>query len=412
LSAIAVVGLATPYARCGEAPSGPLAAALQPLVDKQVIAGAVMLVADRDKVLDEESVGYASLSTREPMRVNYLFWIASMSKSLTASAVMMLVDEGKVSIDDPVEKYLPEFKGQRVVEPNGKDHPHLPRHPITIKEILSHTSGLCLPNDPAIKRGYILKDNVAQYAAVPLHREPGTKFEYNNTGIDTAGRIIEVVSRITYAEFMQKRLFDPLEMTDTTFWPTEEQAKRLAHSVRLNADKAGLEEIKFDKDLSPAVIARLGHGIVVPEPILADMGAGTISDYANHFAMPAGGLYSTAKDIGRFCQMLLNGGLDHGKRILSEKAVAQMTGNQTGEILVNPQEAYGLGWFVKLRDDEGPSVGSFGHRGARRPVMWVDPKNQLVMVLMVERMDMPGEGQKQLYSAFAKTAIEKYGKVP
>jgi len=108
--------------------------------------------------------------------------------------------------------------------------------------------------------------------------------------------------------------------------------------------------------------------------------------------------------------MLLNGGVYQGQRYLSEAAVRQMTSIQTGDVPVNPQEAYGIGWFVKIRADEGPAVGSFGHRGARRPVMWVDPKNQLALVLLVERFDMPGDGQKELYSSFLKAAIEKYGK--
>jgi CubicO group peptidase (beta-lactamase class C family) len=409
-SALAVIGLAAETVRSGEAPAGPFAPILQPFVDKNVISGAVAFVADRDKMLDVESVGYASLSAKQPMQANDLFWIASMSKSMTATALMMLVDEGKVNIDDPVEKYLPEFKGQQVVDSNDTDHPRLPRHPITIKEILSHTSGLILASDKKLKRNGIIKDNVAQYAAIPLHCEPGTKYEYNNNGTETAGRIIEVVSGMPYADFMQRRLFDPLEMTDTTFWPSEEQAKRLAHSARLTADKKGLEEVKFDKNLTPAIIARLSKGVAVPQPIIADMGVGTISDYVNRYALPAGGIYSTAKDIGRFCQMVLNGGTDHGKRLLSEKAVSQMTSIQTGSVPVSPQEAYGLGWSIKLRDDEGPSVGSFGHRGARRTVMWVDPKNQLVMVLLIEQMDMPGEAQKHLYPAFLKAAIAKYGK--
>jgi CubicO group peptidase (beta-lactamase class C family) len=294
--------------------------------------------------------------------------------------------------------------------PNDKDHPHPPRHPITIKEILSHTSGMVLASEKTLKRYNDLKQDVAEYASVPLHREPGTKYEYNNDGINTAGRIIEVVSGMSYAEFMQKRLFDPLEMTDTTFWPTNEQAKRLAHGVRLNVDKTDFIENKFDKDLTANAIAKFSKGVPVPQPMLADMGLGVATDYANHYAMPAGGIYSTAADVGRLCQMLLNGGVYHGKRLLSEKAVAQMTSNQTGDVPVSPQEAYGLGWSVKLRDDEGPSVGSFGHRGARRTAMWVDPKNQLVMVVLVERMDMPGDAQKKLYSTFMKTAIEKYGK--
>jgi CubicO group peptidase (beta-lactamase class C family) len=343
------------------------------------------------------------------MRPDDLFWIASMSKSITATAFMMLVDEGKVSIDDPVEKYLPEFKGQLVISDGDKAHAHPPAHPITVREILTHTSGLIPASDPKATRAYSLKENVAGYSAVPLIREPGTKYEYNNCGISTAGRIIEVLSGMSYADFVQQRLFTPLEMKDTTFWPTPEQAKRLAHSARFTADKSALEEVQLDKNLTQQVIEKLSRGMTVPSAMIGEMGVGVISDYTHHFAEPAGGLYSTAADLGNFCQMLLDGGVYHGKRLLSENAVKQMTSVQTGNIPVSPVEAYGLGWSVKIRPDQGLSVGSFGHRGARRPAMWVDPNSQLVMVLLVERFDMPGDAQNELYNTFLKAAIEKYG---
>jgi CubicO group peptidase (beta-lactamase class C family) len=148
----------------------------------------------------------------------------------------------------------------------------------------------------------------------------------------------------------------------------------------------------------------------VPRAITADMGAGVAFQYAKHYGEPAGGLYSTARDIGTLCRMLLNGGALDGRRYLSEKAVQQMTTIQTGDVPVNPQEAYGIGWSVKIRDDEGPSVGSFGHRGARRTAMWVDPKNQLAMVILVERFDMSGDEQKVMYGLFMKAAVAAYGK--
>ena len=389
--------------------AGSLAQVLQASVDKHLIAGAVALVADREQVLEVTAVGQSSLSTKTAMRTNDLFWLASMTKSITATALMMLVDEGKVNLADPVEKYLPEFKGQ-LVAGQGTEPAHPPRHPITIREVMSHTSGLVLANDKGLKPAGSLKENVADYAARPLRQEPGTKFEYNNCGIDTGARILEVVSGQAYADFMQSRLFTPLGMQDTTFWPTEAQALRLARSARFTADKSTLEEVKLDKDLTPALIAKLGHGVTAPPALLADFGMGKILDYANHYAEPAGGLFSTAGDVGKFCQMLLNGGTYQGKRYLSEAAVKQMTGSQTGAVPVNPAETYGVGWFVKIRNDEGPSEGSFGHRGARRPVMWVDPKQQLVLVLLVERFDMPGDGQKELYGSFLKAAIARYGK--
>ena len=391
--------------------AGPLAPALQSSVDHHIIAGVVALVADKDKVLDVEAVGWSSLTEKQPMQANALFWIASMTKSFTATAMMMLVDEGKVDINDAVEKYLPEFKGQQVAEEDKERKVlHAPKHPITIKEALSHTSGLLLPNDPEIKRSNSLKDDVAQYAKVPLLREPGTKFEYNNSGIDVAGRIIEVVGGMPYADFIQTRLLGPLEMKDTSFWPTLEQGKRLAASVKFTADKTSLEDIDFAKDLKPDFIARLSQGMEVPHELLVNYGFGKIIDYTSHHAEPAGGLFSTAADVGKFCQMLLRGGEFNGRRYLSAKALAQMSTIQTGDIMVNPQEGYGQGVFVKKIAHEGLSVGSYGHRGARRTAMWIDPTNGLALVLMVQRMDMTGDHQKELYESFMKAAVEKYGK--
>jgi CubicO group peptidase (beta-lactamase class C family) len=396
-----------PLAHAAEAPTA-ITPVMQSFVDRQFIAGAVTLVVDKDSTLALDSVGYASLRTKQPMRSDDLFWIASMTKPLTATALMMLVDEGKVHLADPVEKYLPEFKGQLVADGNGPPHP--PAHPITVREIMSHTSGLVRASDPVFRNAYVLRDWVARCGRTPLIREPGTKYEYNNSGINTGGRIIEVASGLTYAEFMQRRLFDPLDMKDTTFWPTEAQAARLAHTARRSKDNGSLEEIQLAKNVTPALIERLGHGTKVPAPMLEDMGIGQITFYAHHFTEPAGGLYSTASDLGNFCRMLLGGGVYRGRRLLSKEAIRAMTSNQTGNIPVNPQEGYGIGWSVKTRDTEGPSVGSFGHRGARRTAMWIDPKNGIAMIVLMERFDMTGKEQDELYRSFLKTAIATYGK--
>lgn len=392
----------------GETSSSPIKPVLQSLVDKHIAPGVVALVTDKDKVLDLEAAGYASLAGKTPMRKDAVFWIASMSKSLTGAALMMLVDEGKVSLDDAVEKYLPEFKGQQIKDADGILH--TPKHSITVREIMCHTSGLVLANEKSLKQTQSLKDNVALYARFPLRQEPGTKYEYNNCGINTGGRIIEVVSGMSYSDFMQKRLFDPLGMKDTTFWPNEEQAERLAHTARFTADKKGLEEIKQDKDAEQRIIDKWGEGVHVPRAVTADMGAGIAFNYAKHYGEPAGGFFSTAADIGAFCRMLLNGGALDGKRYLSEKAVKQMSAIQTGDVRVSPDSAYGVGVSIKLTDEEGPSAGSFGHRGARRTAMWIDPKNELAMVILVERFDMTGEEQKIMYGGFMKAAVAAYGK--
>ncbi len=215
------------------------AALLSPFVQKHELAGAVALVANKDRILSVETVGSTDIAAMKPMRADTVFWIASQSKGMTATAVMRLVDEGRIALDDAVEKYLPEFRGQKVVVEKDADHVVLrkPVHPITVREVLSHMSGL--PFQSAIEvptlDGLPLAAAVRSYAMTPLQTEPGTHYQYSNAGINTAARIIEVVAKMKYEDFMQRRLFDPLGMKDTTFWPTEKQARRIAKSYRPNA---------------------------------------------------------------------------------------------------------------------------------------------------------------------------------
>jgi CubicO group peptidase (beta-lactamase class C family) len=403
--------LAPVVVRAETAPSSPLAAVLKPLVDDGQIAGAVMLVADKDKVLALESVGYASLATKAPMKNDAVFWIASMTKSVTGAALMILVDEGKVSLDDPVEKYLPEFKGLQVQE-GEKDTPHPPKHPITVREVMTHTSGLISAGDRRLKWVPTLEEKVKQSTKFPLVREPGTKFEYNNTGINAAGRIIEVVSGMPYTEFVQQHFFTPLGMKDTTFWPSEEQASRLASSVRFNKDKTALEDVKLDANVTPEVFEKLSKTATVPRRVFDNFGVGKFNEYANRYGEPAGGLFSTATDMGRFCQMLLNGGTFEGKRYLSENAVKAMSSVQSGNVPVTPDTGYGMGWYAKFRGEEPPGIGSYTHQGARKTVMWVDPKNGLTMLIMVQNFDMSPEAHKRMHSTFLKAVAQQFGKKP
>ena len=200
-----------PAPAASSAPPTHVADVLQPFADDQTFAGAVVLVADKTKILDAGAVGYADLATKKPMDPDDEFWIASMSKAMTAAATMMLIDEGKVHLDDPVEKYLPEFQGQMLVDPKDPTHtPKKPSHPITVREILSHSSGL--PFKSAVEKSQLdqlpLKDAVASYAKTPLVFEPGTRFSsLANAGINTAGRIVEVVSGMPYEDFINQRLF-------------------------------------------------------------------------------------------------------------------------------------------------------------------------------------------------------------
>jgi CubicO group peptidase (beta-lactamase class C family) len=368
--------LVTPAAPAKEPAPSRIAAVLQPFVDSHALAGAVTLVADKDRVLSLDAVGYSDVAAGKPMKTDALFWIASQSKSITAAAFMMLVDEGKVKLDDPVEKYLPEFKGQWLAVEQDKDHVLLrhPSHPIKVREILSHTSGLPFKSameEPTLD-GLALRDAVRSYAMTPLQFEPGTKYQYSNAGINTAGRIIEVVSGMPYEDFLDRRLFGPLGMKDTTFWPNEGQLARLAKSYRPDKDKSDLEETTVTQLKYPLSDRRRGP-------------------------MPAGGLFSTAADLGRFCRMVLNGGTLDGKRYISEAAVKEMTGKQTGDAV---KENYGLGWSAGSRP---------GHGGAYSTNMSIDPKGGLVMVYMVQHAGFPKDGGEAL-GEFQKAAEEQFGK--
>ena len=400
------LGTVTPAADAPPAvPSdGGMGAKLQPFIDNQVIAGAVVLVANMDKVLDLEAVGYANLPAKKPMKTSDLFYIASMTKCFTATALMMLVDEGKVRIDDPVEKYLPEFKGQLVAEEGGKKVPHLPQHPITIKEVMSHTAALT--GEPRPKR-FTLEGDVKEIAKLPLQWEPGTKFKYSQ-GPEVGGRIVEVVSGIPYGQFIQQRLLDPLGMKDTTFWPDAGQAAHLALTHKLNPATKTLEPVQHNAELIAA-----GNCGTVPPVILSQFTAGMVPAYAQHFANPAGSLFSTASDLAKFCQLLLNGGTYQGKSYLSPAAFKQMTTLQTGDIEVgNGAQGYGLGFFVQRRTmmDWGSSVGSFGHHGSHKTQLWIDPRYQVAMVLLVQCAELTHEQERDLFAAYHKQATARYGK--
>jgi CubicO group peptidase (beta-lactamase class C family) len=358
-------------------PGKAVADSLRPFVEKHALAGAVVLVASKDRVLCLEAIGYSDLEAQSLMGPRALFWIASMSKPITAAALMLLVDEGKVRLDDPVEKYLPEFKGLWLAAERNKEHVLLrhPKRPVTVRDLLRHTSGL--PFASALERPTLdrlpLRVAAGSYAMTPLEYEPGSKYQYSNAGINTAGRIIEVVGGMPYEEFLQKRLFDPLGMKDTTFWPNAEQLKRLPKSYRPNAKGDDLVETNIGQLTYP------------------------LNDRKRQ-PMPAGGLFSTAEDVGRFCRMMLGGGVFEGKRHLSEAAVKEMTTRQTGEGI---KESYGLGWST--------GGGSFGHGGAFATNMTVDAGRGLITVFMVQHAGFPKDGA-QSHAAFRKAAIEQFGR--
>lgn len=363
-----------------DAPKGnpEIVTAIQPFVDRHALAGAVALVADKDKIISVDTVGYEDVEAKKPMRADNLFWIASMTKTMTAVAVMMLVDEGKIKLDDPVEKYLPEFKGQMFTAEKDEAHVLLkkPAHPITVRNVLSHTSGL--PHWSAVEKPTLdvlpLRVAVLSYASTPLLYEPDSGYTYSNAGINTAARVLEVVSGMSYEDFMQQRLFDPLGMKDSTFWPDEKQLTRLATAYKPDAKKTDLEK---------TTISQLQY------PLNARQ---------NRYPMPAGGLFSTAADVTAFCQMLLRNGEFGGKQILSADAVKELSRRQTGEGL---KQSYGLGCTV--------NDGVYGHGGAMATGMTIDSKRGFIAVWMVQHSGFPLDGNKA-QSVFLQAAGAQFPK--
>jgi CubicO group peptidase (beta-lactamase class C family) len=306
------------------------------------------------------------------MRKDALFRIASMTKPITAIGIMILVDEGKLSVDDPVEKYLPEFRGQQLVVSREGDTVTLkkPSRSITVRDLLTHTSGLTgrLPDglaDLYARRNRTLAEAVMAFSQRPLEFEPGTRWAYCNPGIDTLGRIIEVVSGDSYEGFLEKRVFRPLDMVNTTFYPNADQRERLAQL--------------YDKK----------NGKLVPA---SNPSIGVAEDA--RYPLPAGGLCSTGADLARLYQMMLGRGALGNTRVLSNPSVQVMTQLQTGELTAGFTSGmgFGYGWAV-VRTPTGVtemlSEGSYGHGGAFGTQGWIDPPKDLFVILLIQRVGLP-----------------------
>ncbi len=375
-------------------PQAPIVFTLEPFIEEHTLAGAVTLVANKDKILDVGAIGYSDIAAKKPMKVDDLFWIASMSKPMTATALMMLVDEGKVNVEDPVEKYLPEFRGQMLIAEQDKDHVLLkhPSHPIKVHEVLSHTSGL--PFSSRIENQIDtrpLREAVVSYAMTPLKTDPGTHYDYSNAGINTAGRIIEVVSGMPYEQFMQERLFKPLGMKDTVFILSDEQLTRLAKSYKADAAKTGLEETNVNQLIYP------------------------LTDGKKRYPCPAGGLFSTAADCAAFGRMILNDGTLDGKKYLSPAAIQQMTSTQTGKIIdkEHGEGGYGFGFSTThaAHGEPGPdTLTACGHGGAYATDLQIDPEHKLVFVFMVQSAGYPNKDGGSINPTFRKAALAQFGK--
>jgi CubicO group peptidase (beta-lactamase class C family) len=348
-------------------------------IDAKTFSGAVTLVARQGRIAHFEALGLMDLDAKRPMQKDALFMIMSMTKPVVGAAMLMLIEDGKVRLHDPVSRFIPELKGLKVAvaQPNQGPPPPAGSKPaepgfytipaereITIRDLLTHTSGLVSgpisisqASKVAVKGQETLADVLPRLTGVPLEFQPGSRYGYSpQAGFDALLRVVEIVSGQKADQFLRQRIFDPLGMKDTRFYPVDGDSRLV---TRYLSTPNGLER----------------------RPLVNFMNGTYFSG--------AGGLLSTAEDYLQFALMLMNGGALNGRRLLAPRTVEVMTSVVIPDTLAGRVrgESYGLG--VRVLNDPVArntflSVGSFGWGGAYGTHFWVDPKEKIVGILMVQ----------------------------
>jgi CubicO group peptidase (beta-lactamase class C family) len=360
---------------------------MQEYIDANQISGGVTMVSRRGQVAHFEAQGLMDIESNTPMRKDAIFRIASMTKPVTGVAILMLMEEGKLRLTDPVSRFIPEFKSTKVAmakplpsSPSGPSR-QPPREPeiytvpadreITIRDLLTHTSGLESGGWGTAEANRIAprksNDDLARYiprlGSAPLDFQPGAQWRYSPlAGLDTLGRVVEVISGLTFDQFLKQRIFDPLQMKDTSFVPTEDRLKRVVTLYR-RGQKGNLERIETPDWLATKTLFS-----------------------------GAGGLWSTAEDYMKFAQMLVNGGVLNGVRLLSPRTVDLMATNHVADMYTGiGQRLQGMGFGLTVEvvldsvaAGRRESNGSFGWDGAFGTHFWVDRKEQLVGLLLIQ----------------------------
>jgi len=365
--------------------------AVQRFVDADEISGAVTSVIGPDGPIAVEAFGLADIGQKSPMRKDALFWIGEMSRPMTAVALMMLVEEGKVRLEDPLEKYVPAFKDVRVQTPLGLV---APRRSVTLKDLLAHTSGIhpAAATAPGAAIDTLSLAAMAEkFASRPLTHEPGAQAVDSDNDSHLLGRVIEVASGRPYADFMQERLFDPLGMANTTCWPDPDQLDLLAKPYARDQASGGLVEVRNQPFTRPL-------------------------HTAERTALPGVGLYSGVRDLGRFALMLLQDGQLDGRRYLKPATLKQMIAATTGGMAVaglTEGTRYGLGWQVVAEPkdiNEHLSPGTYGQSGSYGPLLWIDPVKRRAYLLLIQRADVAQEVRGEIRREFQKAVAEGYGR--
>jgi CubicO group peptidase (beta-lactamase class C family) len=376
-------------------------------IDRNEAAGIVTLIMRDGRMVDIHATGFQDKESNTPMRTNTIFRIASMTKPITSVAVMMLYEEGKLFLTDPVSKFIPAFKGQQVLE-QGADKPVPARRQTNLRDLLTHRSGITYGffNGGPVGNSYrkngvtdglttttmTLAEAIDKLAAEPLVAHPGTAFNYS-LSTDVLGRVVEVASGQPFEVFLRERIFKPLKMTDTDFVVPEAKWSRMA-TVYSPDGSSGIRPMRDPESFANTHMSPVAY-------------------YKSKTYFSGGaGLVSTAADYARFGQMLLNGGRLDGAQILSPKTIELMTVNHTPDLASIPIAGAGYGWglgFRVLTDLAATqtlgSVGNYGWSGIYGTTFWVDPKEKLVAIMLVQRYPgstVAGAFQPLVYQALVK----------
>lgn len=380
---------------------------LAKMVEDQKLPGLVALVARKGQIVYHKAYGFADYPAKKSMKPDNIFRIASMSKAITATAVMLLYEEGKFGLDDPISKWIPEFKHPKILDSfNLKDSSYTVRDAgseITIRHLLTHTSGIgygAIDGDERFQKIYAkagiedlyttdplsVATNIKKLGAMPLHHKPGEKFTYS-MGLDVIGYLIEILSGESFSDYLHKHLFLPLAMTDTYFYLPTGKADRL---VKVHSPVP-----------TETWTSRLEEGYNVDYPITG----------AKTWYSGGAGLCSTAKDYAVFLQMLLNKGLYNGNRILSRPTVNLLTeSNQIGDLFggASADQHFSLAFSVLNKSGESKGLGSegrFSWGGYFNTNYWADPKEQVVVVLMKQTRGIPYDDSEAVFTRMVYQTI-------
>jgi len=354
---------------------------LQARIDEGKLSGAVVMIAQNGEIQLSKALGYQNVEDEVPMQEDTIFRIFSMTKPITGTALMVLHDEGKFELNDTVAKYLPELGGMEVFVSQNDDGSWVTEpanHPMTIRELMSHTGGLLYT--PPLSQGpvasayakaginnlfnYTLEESIPALADIPLGYQPGTQWVYS-ISVDVQGYLVERLSGQKFDEFLQERLFDPLDMAETGFFVKPENADRLARQYQPRQD---------------GTLARTDTGAFLNPP---------------KFLSGGGGLTSTAGDYMRFVQMHLNGGELNGKRVLSKEAVEIMRSNQLPDAVPDIGQLYpgnGFGVDFAIVNDsaafQGAPLGTHWWWGIAGSWFWIDPVSNIGFIGMIQNSDI------------------------